>query len=61
MSWIAGAWVVVGLLLAIYSALVCGVLNKLDLWIWITLGGFLLLPLADLAMAPLALAWNRHR
>ena len=41
--------------------LVCLALNRQDIWVWIALAGFLTLPLADLALAPLALAWNRHR
>jgi hypothetical protein len=44
-----------------YANHVCRAINRPDLWIWIALGGFLILPLADLAIAPLALAWNRHR
>jgi hypothetical protein len=50
-----------GLFLAAYSGLVCGALNRLELWLWIAPTGFLILPLADAAIAPLSLAWNRHR
>ena len=60
-GWIAGAWVAGGLFLAAYSGLVCGALNRLELWLWIAPTGFLILPLADAAIAPLSLAWNRHR
>jgi hypothetical protein len=60
-GWIAGGWLAGGTFLAAYSGLVCILMNKLDQWIWITLTGFLVLPLADLAIAPLSLAWNRHR
>ena len=60
-GWIVGGWMVCGLFVAGYAGLVCHALNKLDLWSWIALAGFLVLPLADLAIAPLALAWNRHR
>jgi hypothetical protein len=47
--------------LAGYANQVCNTINQPGLRIWIALGGFLILPLADLAIAPLALAWNRHR
>ena len=58
---IIGGWLVCGLFVASYAGHVCHAIHKPDLWIWVALGGFLILPLADLAMAPLALAWNRHR
>ena len=60
-GWIVGGWMLCGLLVAGYAGLVCHALNKLDIWSWIALAGFLALPLTDLAIAPLALAWNRHR
>jgi hypothetical protein len=60
-SWMIGGWSMCGLFVAGYSGLVCHAINKPGLWIWVTLAGFLVLPLADLAIAPLALAWNRHR
>jgi hypothetical protein len=60
-GWIAGGWLVCGLFVAGYADHVCRAINRPDLWIWIALGGFLILPLADLAIAPLALTWNRHR
>ena len=50
-----------GLFLAGYGGLVCLAMNKSEMWIWAALAGFLVLPLAELAIAPLALAWNRHR
>ena len=59
--WIIGGWFVGGLFAAGYADHVCNTIHQPDLWIWIALGGFLILPLADLAIAPLALAWNRHR
>lgn len=58
---IAGGWLVCGLFVIGYAGLVCHALNQPHLWVWITLAGLLMLPLADLALAPLALAWNRHR
>jgi len=61
MALIAGGWLGCGIFLAAYSALVCNVMNKPNLSIFIALAAFLFLPLADLAFAPLALAWNRHR
>jgi hypothetical protein len=60
-GWIVGGWLVCGLFVAGYAGHVCHTINRPDLWIWTALGGFLILPLADLAIAPLALAWNRHR
>ena len=44
-----------------FAGLVCHALNKLDTWSGIALAGFLALPMTDLAIAPLSLAWNRHR
>jgi len=60
-SWIVGGWLVCGLFVAGCASHVCNAINQPGLRIWVTLGGFLILPLADLAIAPLALAWNRHR
>jgi hypothetical protein len=60
-GWIVGGWLVCGLFVAGYAGHVCKAIHKPDVWIWIALAGFLVLPLADLAIAPLALAWNRHR
>ncbi len=60
-GWIAGGWLVCGLFVAGYAGLVCNAINKPELWVCMALAGFLVLPLADLAIAPLALAWNRHR
>jgi hypothetical protein len=50
-----------GVFVAGYAGLICHALNKPGLWVWVALAGFLVLPLTDLAIAPLALAWNRHR
>jgi hypothetical protein len=60
-GWMVGGWLVCGLFVAGCARQVCNAIHQPDLWIWIALGGFLVLPLADLALAPLALAWNRHR
>ncbi len=60
-SWIVGSWLVCGLSVAGCASHVCNAIHQPGLRIWAALGGFLLLPLADLALAPLALAWNRHR
>ncbi|MFZ1073375.1 MAG: hypothetical protein WAO21_08050 [Verrucomicrobiia bacterium] len=60
-GWIAGGWLVCGLFVAGYAGHVCSAIHQPGLRLWVALGGFLLLPLADLAIAPLALAWNRHR
>jgi hypothetical protein len=60
-GWIIGGWLVCGLFVAGYASHVCNANNQPGLQTWVTLGGFLILPLADIAIAPLALAWNRHR
>jgi hypothetical protein len=60
-GWTIGGWTVCGLFVAGYAGRVCHAINKPSLWIWVALAGFLLLPLAEPAIAPLALAWNRHR
>ena len=60
-GWIVGGWLVCGLFVASYVSHVCNAIHQPGLRIWVALGGFLILPLADLAIAPLALAWNRHR
>jgi hypothetical protein len=60
-GWMVGGWLVCGLFVAGYANHLCSAINQPGLRIWVTLGGFLILPLADLAIAPLALAWNRHR
>ena len=60
-GWIVGAWLVCGLFVAGYAGWICLATSRMDLWLTIAVGGFLVLPLANLALAPLALAWNRHR
>jgi len=58
---IVGGWLVCGVFVAGCVGWVCHAINQPGLRIWVTLGGLIILPLADLAVAPLALAWNRHR
>jgi hypothetical protein len=60
-GWIAGGWSVCGLFVTGYTGLFCLLIHQSDLWLCLALAGFMILPLADLAIAPLALAWNRHR
>lgn len=60
-GWIVGGWLACGLFVAGYAALLCHALNRPGYWVYATLAGFLIVPLADLAFAPMALAWNRHR
>jgi hypothetical protein len=60
-GWIVGGWSVCGAFVACYAGHVCNAIHQPGLQVWVMLGGFLILPLADLAIAPLALAWNRHR
>jgi hypothetical protein len=35
--------------------------NKSNARLWFAVAGFLVLPLANLAMVAFAMAWNRHR
>jgi hypothetical protein len=60
-GWMIGGWLVCGIFVAGFAGHVCNQIHKPDVWIWAALGGFLVLPFADLSIAPLALAWNRHR
>jgi len=60
-SWMVGGWLVCGIFVVGYADHVCSAINQPGLRTWVALGGILVLPLADLAIAPLALAWNRHR
>ncbi len=60
-GWIVGGWLGCGLFVAGFADHVCNEIHQPGAWIGGALGGFLILPLADLAIAPLALAWNRHR
>ncbi len=60
-GWIAGGWAGCGLFTGAYGALVCVALSKPEGLLWVALAGFLLMPLAGLALASPALRWNRHR
>ena len=60
-AWMAGGWLVCGLFVAGFTRHICNEIHKPDAWLWAALGGLLILPLAELAIAPLALAGNRHR
>lgn len=60
-AWIVCGWLLCGLFVAGYGSHICAEIHRPEMWGWVALGGFLVLPLADLAIAPLALAWNRHR
>lgn len=60
-GWLVGGWLVGGWFVAGYAGHVCSTIDQPGLRTWVVLGGFLVVPLADLAVAPLALAWNRHR
>jgi len=59
--WIVSCWIAAGFFTAGYAHYICVALQKADLWFMVAIGVFLVLPLADLAIAPLAMAWNRHR
>jgi hypothetical protein len=59
--WMVGGWLACSFFVAGYADHVCSAINQPGLRTWAALGGILILPLADLAIAPLALAWNRHR
>jgi hypothetical protein len=60
-GWITGGWLAVGSFAGAYAGHVCRAVHIPELQLWIWLGALLIVPLADLAIAPLALAWNRHR
>jgi hypothetical protein len=60
-GWMVGGWLACGIFVAGFARHICNEIHQPDVWLWAALGGFLILPLADLAIAPLALAWNRHR
>jgi predicted Na+-dependent transporter len=60
-GWIAVGWFLCGLVMAGFAVLACMGAHRPEYWILAAAVGFLLVPLVDLAAAPLALAWNRHR
>ena len=60
-AWICGGWLMSGVLMGSYAALVCSAIHRTDFWISAALAACLVQPLARLAIAPSALAWNRHR
>jgi hypothetical protein len=60
-AWMAGCWCACGLLAALLAYSVCARLHLPGVWFSLTLAGLCLLPLAQLAVAPMSLAWNRHR
>jgi hypothetical protein len=60
-GWFVGSWVLASLFITMYAGLVCVALDKMDVWPLVGMIAFLILPLAEFALAPLALAWNRHR
>lgn len=60
-SWVAAAWFACGFFALGYAWLVCFAVNKPAPWLWLTPIAFLIFPVSDLAIAPLAMRWNRHR
>ena len=60
-NWIVGSWLACGLFVTIVARRVCMDLHQPEAWLWAVLAGFFLLPLAELALAPVALIGNRHR
>jgi hypothetical protein len=60
-NWIVGSWIGCGLFVAVVVRRVCLDLHQPEAWLWAALAGFFLLPLAEIALAPVALIWNRHR
>src|SRR5208337_4045134 len=46
-GWIAGGWLVCGVFVAGYAVHCCTAIHQPGLRIWVALGGFLILPLAD--------------
>jgi hypothetical protein len=61
MNWIVWGWVGAGLLLTWGFHHVGAALQMPISWIWLALVCFFLMPLTQLALAPVTLAWNRHR
>ena len=59
--WFIAGWLGCGLFAAILAWGLCARLGATQFWIWVALAGFCLLPLAELSLAPLALAGDRHR
>jgi hypothetical protein len=59
--WILGGWLACGLFVAVFAKGLCNQIAAPQLWVWVAVAGFYLLPLAELSLAPLALAWNRHQ
>ncbi len=59
-AWIAGGWVGGGLFFGGYAALACAFSPKAEYWPWVAALGPCFMPLAGLALAPLAIARNRH-
>ena len=60
-GWIAGGWLLCGGFVAALTWRVCAEVHLPGVWVGIALAGFWLLPLAQLAIAPMSLTWNRHR
>lgn len=60
-GWITGGWLLGGWYIAMLAWRVCAEVHQPGMWVGIALAGFYLLPLAQLAIAPMALTWNRHR
>ena len=60
-AWIVAGWLGCGMFIAGVAGRACADLHQTQAWPWAILGGILLLPLAELALAPVALTWNRHR
>jgi len=60
-GWIVGGWLAAGLYLAFFARRATAGLAEPGTWISCGMFGFWLLPLADLALAPLTLISNRHR
>jgi hypothetical protein len=58
--WIVGGWLACGLWVAATAWLVRAAIPIPGGWLWMALGGFNVLPLAGLALAPLVLAGNRQ-
>jgi hypothetical protein len=59
--WIVATWLACGAFAVGYVWLVCRAIDKPVPWLWITPMAFLIFPVSDLAIAPSAMRWNRHR
>ena len=61
MNWIVWGWVGTGLFLTWGLHYIGSVLHVQVSWVWVGLTCLFIMPLTQLALAPVTMAWNRHR